>query len=91
MTEPWHMAPTHACAPGAQGPVVENSAGFFCAACGCSVGGLSDADKARVRAAEKEWDEEQDRQERDGKARAEHDRKVPLLAEAIARRKAGIV
>ncbi len=87
--KPWHDTPNHVVDGEICAPIVYSGQGFYmCAGCGDRVGGLSDADKARAQKACEAWEGECERQHEAAKAKAEYDRKVPLLADAIARRKA---
>ena len=90
----WHDTPTHIVDGEVCGPVVlapesghMQSQFYRCGACGADVE-LTDAEKAQALKAEAAWDAECRRQSETAAAQREHDRKVPLLAEAIARRKA---
>ncbi len=64
---------------------------YHCLSCGQDVGEtLSDFDKVRADKACAAWDAEQARQEEDAKVKREHNRKAPLLADALARRRANM-
>lgn len=85
--KPWHDTPIHDCNDGSKGPVVEHPSGFICGACGQSVT-LTEAEAERCRAADRAWDAETQREVEADKRQREHERKLPLLKEALERRRA---
>lgn len=91
-TEPWHDTPEHVVDGEVCGPVIVTDPDWYhCLTCGQNMGeSLSCLDRARADAACAAWDTECERQEEAERMQREYDRKVPLLAEAIARRKANM-
>lgn len=87
--KPWHDTADHVVDGEVCGPVVPRGGEYFqCAACGGGVR-LTEPEKDRCRKAAIAWEKKEARDEEDWKRQLEHDRKMPLLAEAIARRKRG--
>ncbi len=87
--KPWHDVPSCKSCPDDSGPIVfVEGYGYRCAACGVDAPDLTDEDKARCRKAEEAWDRELERQGSEAQREAEHARKLPLLNEAVARRRA---